>query len=408
VGVRFPPRAPPQKIGFDSAGIFAEKVPLRRLVGLIFVLFCSGVLKAILYFKRSPVEGNQLSRPKGGRVLPMFSLPTLFIIGAGANAEFGMPTGADLKEQIAKDVDFRRGHDGLLIGDRGLYELLANRFRQSSDVYIAGAIELSQQIPQFPSIDEALHWFSGRSEIVTLGKVCIVRNILAAERRSRIANAKREPSASRTYPELWANEFLSMAVGSFKREQHAEIFAQVRLINFNYDRAVEHYLFNALGANFGLTEPEAVAAISGLKVIRPYGLVAALPWKDENGAIPFGADLGNDHERLFMASENIRTYTEQTGAHLQTDIREAVGQSHVIVILGFGFHQQNMAILNFEKPGMKRIYGTVLNIDRENYESLARNLTRIFRSVNQLAPQLLDRRCYKFLETMKLSILAAI
>ena len=129
---------------------------------------------------------------------------------------------------------------------------------------------------------------------------------------------------------------------------------------------------------------------------------------NEHGAIPFGADLGNDHEQLFVASENIRTYTEQTAAHLQTDIQEAIRQSAVIVILGFGFHQQNMAILNFSTPTTKRIYGTVLNIDRENYESLARNLAHIFRSNSHLAPQLLDRRSYKFLETMKPSILAAI
>ena len=138
-------------------------------------------------------------------------------------------------------------------------------------------------------------------------------------------------------------------------------------------------MFNALGANFGLTGPEAAAAISGLRLSDRMGRLGS-PVGRRHGAIPFGADLGNDHEQLFVASENIRTYTEQTAAHLQTDIQEAIRQSAVIVILGFGFHQQNMAILNFSTPTTKRIYGTVLNIDRENYESLARNLAHIFRS----------------------------
>jgi hypothetical protein len=31
--------------------------------------------------------------PSPHKAFPVFSLPTVFIVGAGANAEFGMPTG---------------------------------------------------------------------------------------------------------------------------------------------------------------------------------------------------------------------------------------------------------------------------------------------------------------------------
>lgn len=150
----------------------------------------------------------------------MFSIPIVFIVGAGANAEFGMPTGAKLKEEIAKTLNFRRDQNGQLLGDRSLYELLGNRFRNPPDAYYNGGIQLSDLVGQFNSIDEALHWFSSRPEVVSLGKACIVRAILAAESRSSLFNPKNPDLAKNiVYAEAWAPEFLSMAVGSLKREE---------------------------------------------------------------------------------------------------------------------------------------------------------------------------------------------
>jgi len=338
----------------------------------------------------------------------MFLLPTLFVIGAGANAEFGMPTGTVLKEQIAKAVDFRRGaENGLLIGDGNLYDLIGDRFRTEPDVYHNGGIELSQLMAEFASIDEALHWFSGRAEIVSLGKVCIVRNILAAEARSKLAKVERFTATNTAFPEVWATEFLSMAIGSLKKGEVEEAFSKVTIINFNYDRAIEHFLFLTLTTQFKLTEAEAVRAILKLKIIRPYGAVAPLPWQPGGTDVSFGAEFGKDHEKLFAIAENIKTYTEQANAHVQPEIQAAIQRSRVIVILGFGFHQQNMVLLKAASPDGKRIFATVLDIDRENYENLARNIANTFQS-NGFPPQLIDRRSYKFLQTMRPSIMAAV
>ena len=223
----------------------------------------------------------------------MFSLPTVFVIGAGANAEFGMPTGSALKEQIGKALKFVRDPHGLLVGDRSLYELIGNRFRVSPDIYYDGGIELSELISRFDSIDEALHWFSARPEIVSLGKVSIVRNILAAERASNLfdsANPNLAPK--RPYAEAWTPEFLKMAIGSFKREEAKAIFSQVTVINFNYDRTVEHFLFSELQTAFKLAPGEAKQAISNLKTIRPYRSVGPLPWQAGDDVVPFGQDFG--------------------------------------------------------------------------------------------------------------------
>lgn len=337
----------------------------------------------------------------------MFSLPTLFIIGAGANAEFGMPTGTALKEKIGRALNFGRDARGLVVGDRSLYELIGDRFRESPDTYYNGGIELSELVGRFDSIDEALHWFSDRPEVVTLGKVSIVRDILAAERASNLFDSGNPHLApKRLYAEAWTPEFLTMALGSFKREQAKSIFSNVTIINFNYDRTVEHFLFSELQTAFKLDPEDVRQAVSGLKIIRPYGSVGPLPWQANDGVVPFGHDFGMDHNGLFRVSDNIRTFTEQTTGNVRPQIQIAVEQARVIVILGFGFHQQNMELLTSTRPDGKRILATVLSVDSENYESLMINIKHTFRDNGTRRPQLLDRRCYKFLETMKLAILA--
>lgn len=201
-----------------------------------------------------------------------------------------------------------------------------------------------------------------------------------------------------------------MASGSLRREEMQAAFSRVTIINFNYDRTIEHFLFSELQTKFRLIGDEAKQALAHLAIIRPYGAVGPLPWQDGDTAVPFGAGLGNDHERLFAISQNIRTFTEQAIAHdIKTKIQAAIKQSRIIVILGFGFHQQNMSILSSDKPDGKRIFATVHNIDKENHENLARNIVRTFQH-NDITrpPQLLDRLCYKLLQTMKLSIMAPV
>jgi hypothetical protein len=112
-----------------------------------------------------------------------------------------------LKSEIAKALDFSRDSHGLIRGDRDFFDLVVNRFRESSERYTEGGIELSRLMKNFVSIDEALHWFSSRPEVVSLGKVGIVKRILEIERGSRLFNVS-DPELARDveYPECWAPE----------------------------------------------------------------------------------------------------------------------------------------------------------------------------------------------------------
>jgi hypothetical protein len=154
------------------------------------------------------------------------------------------------------------------------------------------------------------------------------------------------------------------------REEANAAFQNVTIINFNYDRIIEIYLFGRLQTQFGIEETEAAEIVSNLKIIRPYGKIGRLLWEDGN-AVPFGADIEMEHQKLFSLSNNVRTYTEQNLSDmLRNEIKSAMNKARLVVFLGFGFHQQNMKILQAStSEGWRRILGTVSGIEAENYET---------------------------------------
>lgn len=217
----------------------------------------------------------------------MFSQPVVFVIGAGASAELGLPTGTDMKARIALSHNFNRDQSGNLIGNRTIFDMLGARFGQESAIRQQQATELATRITEFESIDEALHWFSAQPDPVAIGKAAIVWEILQAEHSSKLFNAQ-NPEMIReiNYNDTWVSYFLSMLVSSLRREQTTDLFRNVTIINFNYDRTIEHFLFSRLQTNFGLNREEAGKALSALNadMIRPYGSVGPLPWQQGQAA----------------------------------------------------------------------------------------------------------------------------
>jgi len=340
----------------------------------------------------------------------VISQTIVFVVGAGASSEYGLPAGAQMKEKIASSLNFNRDTNGLLIGDKQLFEIVGFKFKAESQKYFDGAIELSLRIGEFESIDEALHWFSARNEIVSLGKIAIVREILRAERASSLFN-QNDPATilpTTSYADTWLPLFLSLAVGSLRKEEAATAFRNVTVINFNYDRTIEHFLYSRLQTNFGLDAQKAKAVLSGLNIIRPYGSVGLLPWQDESG-IPFGAQTPVEYDALHLLSQNVRTFTEQNLSNdLRLAITAAIDNSRVVVFLGFGFHQQNMSLLRAVKHVQwRRVLATVLNIDAENYDTLKGHIASVVGAPQEIA-QLLPRYSHIMLRTLKPTLLAVL
>ena len=212
----------------------------------------------------------------------MFSHPVVFVVGAGASFDYGLPLGGTLAQSIAKDTDFwfeyHRSTDPVR-GDRDLYRLLRTRYQRDSEQlqrYLSAGQALSGALSSAVSVDDALYQLNETREAVELGKVCIIRSILKAEKYSNLAISTETGKMTRDAgKDGWIEQLLSMAVSGHRQNTVKDAFKNVTFINFNYDRCIEHYLYWSL-QRIGLGELDAALTITGLNMIRPYGGIGSM------------------------------------------------------------------------------------------------------------------------------------
>jgi hypothetical protein len=77
------------------------------------------------------------------------------------------------------------------------------------------------------------------------------------------------------------------------------------------------------------------------------------------------------------------------------------------VFLGFGFHQQNMALLQAtgSHESWRRVVGTVQGIDSENWEFMKVIIGHATKCTPLESIQLLNRPAYQLLSTMRPSLM---
>jgi len=342
----------------------------------------------------------------------MFANPTVFVIGAGASSEYALPLGSILRDQIALAINYRHKEHSLpQNGDEILLNAIKRQFdseKTTIDSYIATGRDLAASMPMHASIDEALHYWSTKPEAVQLGKIAIAHKILEAERNSSLSE-NRETGRVDVPQVGWIWPFLSMTLGSdLTREQAGQSFDNLTLINFNYDRTVEQYLYWALQQYGRVSADVAANAVASLNQIRPYGSVGNLPWQESPGPPFGGSQAGND---LFAISKSIRTYTEQQYAGTEQKIGQALESARLVVFLGFGYHLQNMKLLNSpvgKTYQMRTVIATVKDVSEEDRVAVGEQLRIAFRGGGSFGRQLLlDSTCHSVLTKQKLSIVTA-
>jgi hypothetical protein len=331
---------------------------------------------------------------------------TVLILGAGASFECGMPLGPDLKSRVAKAVNFKAHLGRPTDGEPKLSSALNQRYGADANNHRRAGRELAAIIPSFKSIDDALHYLRDRPEIVELGKAAIVNEILGAEFNSLLSAHDGEPDIHRV-DAYWLPQFFQLALSGLELKNIGQAFAKVTIINFNYDRVVEHYLFWALQRRAAVTGPNAATLVNELEVIRPYGSVGPLDWQDMSGGIGFG-DTNISSEKLFELATSIRTFTEQCEVHLPKQIETVLNSAEVLIVVGFGFHLQNMELIKplppasgRSTPPNRRGFVTVKGVDEQNRRLVERELTKSL-GVNYL--QLTDKTAASLFSDLWISI----
>jgi hypothetical protein len=304
----------------------------------------------------------------------MFLSKTVFVLGAGASHEIGMPLGSGLAKTISEKLDIRfedTGRPKPTGGDYPLYEALKGKFPSEASQYLHSGWMIRDGIHLANSIDDFLDRHASKPHVVKYGKLAIVASILEAERGSRIFTSNGQPRDSdfiSSTANSWYPRLLKLLGTGVSFEQLDRLFDNVAFIDFNYDRCLPHYLIEAIQPLYGVDDRRAREIVATAKILHPNGSIGNLAMQGGGGNVPFG-DLRAD---FFDVAARIRLYTEQVKEHdVLNEIKLTIAEAQRVVFVGFGYHQQNLKIITpKEAKATQQILGSAYGVSNEDCEVL--------------------------------------
>jgi hypothetical protein len=246
----------------------------------------------------------------------MINRPTVLILGAGASAHLGYPTGNILVEKILKALDNHSSPEMPLFENFG---------------WTTKALEFKEAL-SFSSRSSVDAFLEHRAEYIDVGKLAIAQQLIKSESMEKLFERN---------DDNWYQYLFEQLNASF------ENFGDNRLsvVTFNYDRSFEQYLFTALKHSYGKDDDEVVSQLSRISIVHVHGVLGKLPWQDPSGCgreyekTEHKAHIKKSSDAIKIIHEGIEGDTEFTEA------QKLIDQAKRLLFLGFGFHKTNVARL---------------------------------------------------------------
>lgn len=311
----------------------------------------------------------------------MLRSKTVFVLGAGASAEVGLPIGAGLLSDIAGRLDIRfdvvRQVSGDFLIENALRQAVA---REEFSDFVQSAWRVVDAAKQARSIDYIVD-AAEDSKLELVAKIGIARSIQFAEKKSEFfAVPQDRPDAF--YPErfrdTWYNRLVVAMCEGVRRTNFERAFENLAFISFNYDRCIENYLPRAVANYFGVPIQDVLEEFKKVPFHRPYGVAGEVRWGQAGGVEGFGRDAGPAD--LLESARRIRTFTEQNLD--QQDLnqtRKTLKESSKIVLLGTAFHDQNLEVMSFDSRDGYRVFATAYGVSSPDLEVARKSICRTFR-----------------------------
>ena len=279
----------------------------------------------------------------------MITKPTVLVLGAGASAPYGYPTG---KELVDKVTDVLKGVVRMT-RKKQRSPLLRNLDLGPGDVEaFANSLETETD-----SVDAFLEC-EDHQRYVDIGKRAIAQVLGNCE--------EAKPLKGNWYAWL----FHRMKKDCLVCDQFGKKNA-LTVITFNYDRSWEQFLYDMVNGYYNHTDDETVIGqLCSLRVIHLYGCLGRLWWQgDQGGSINYGeyhqGSGQTSRSRLIplRMARGIKILPEadKTSREFQ-EAHQALLEAARIYFLGFGYGQRNLARL-FPPDILDELdkRGTVLN-----------------------------------------------
>jgi hypothetical protein len=237
----------------------------------------------------------------------MFGKKTTLILGAGASEPYDYPLSRRLIEEILS---------------MGGPEYVALNINPTEFQAFQSDLRNSHQ----PSIDAFLEQ---RQEFLRAGKLAIAYRITRYENPNLILQlnwySRLVNKLGRTFTDIPQN--------------------QLSIVTFNYDRSLEHFLFESIKARFGKTDDEVADALTSIPIHHVYGRLGRLPWQKQldSEICPARKYGEQDVNAIVRSADGIRLIHERNEEErLQSVLDETLKDSEWIFILGFGYQEENM------------------------------------------------------------------
>lgn len=283
---------------------------------------------------------------------------TVFILGAGASCPYGYPSGARLREWICFNGAFESDYLNYLRDNVSVQAVKTDR-RQAVFNFIKTFEKSSSK-----SIDL---FMANNPTLAKIGKYIIAYAMFRAEHKSRFrenANRLREIHAARRLSDNLTSDALLLNGTFHGGDWYFYIYnrfleglaggnilphfsnGNLAFITFNYDRSLEHFLYESLRNSFTeVSEDEIVESLKKLKILHVYGQIAPLKWQNPDGHIDYSSNSPFNESSLCSAASNIRTiYEEQQNPEL-IEAQNLLKQAEQIYFLGFSYAPENMKVL---------------------------------------------------------------
>lgn len=295
----------------------------------------------------------------------MISTKTVFVLGAGFSYELGLPLGNALRTQIASTI---RTFDSGNVQEFYYEAFFRGRDQRAVKQSFRALLDA---LPTALSIDNVIEHRSDNLELVETAKRAIVALILQAERKSSLWEDWRQGkkvNLEKAENSALFRIFQSIAAGH-SVSQIVDAFANVAFVNFNYDRCLEHFLFNALRGYSGLSDEVAAEIINGVQIWHPYGVVGKLHWQKQPDPTVAPARFGDAdiYTNVGALAQGIKTYSEEVSDRETIDaVRACLESAYRVVFLGFAFHSQNMKLLRPTAFNPSEVFATCYKVPPED------------------------------------------
>ena len=314
----------------------------------------------------------------------MITEETLLILGAGASKPYGFPTGRELRTYIFSEF----------CND---YEKILREYEKRSETWILKSMLEPKEFAEafkkssIPSIDQFL---ALNPNFQNVGKIAIATAILKYEKESRFREDIDNHSKD------WYSLLYEKMIEGYSSPNSLERLGRnkVSFMTFNYDRSLEHFLYESLWNSF--YEEKDKIALSAKKLI-PFPFVHIYGYIDKpvwDGGSQYRVE--SCYKTIHQLKENIKVIGERPGVQTE-EIAKLFAWAKRIFFLGFGFAPENTKVLGL--PGIisytKPIYGTAQSFTKHEIQKVKEFIQRSFPKDRRFEtnPIIEDKDCYQFL-----------